>query len=277
MSLMPILVASAFAFQQNSLLHMEALFAIITASLSIQIATNLHNDAQDFLNGTDRHSRIGPQRITQSLLSTPAQTKNAAYAFFVVALFCGLYLVWLGGGSILAIGLVSVLAGYGYSAGPFPISRTPFGEFFVLVFFGVISLSTTFYLLTGQWSVQTFIFGMAVGSPACAVLLVNNYRDLEDDLQAGRKTLAIIIGATASKWFYSCLMLLPFFILALSLNDNSFIWLPFLALPFVAKAIFFLFKTADKIQLNKALGMTAACQIILCINLSLCFILDGLF
>jgi len=277
MSLMPILVATSFAFQQDGLIHIEALLAIILASISIQIATNLHNDAQDYLNGTDQHSRIGPQRITQSQLASPSQTKNAAYAFFLMATICGLYLVWLGGFIIIIIGLSCLFAGYGYSAGPYPISRSPLGEVFVLLFFGIVAVCTTYYLLSGTWLLSSIILGVCVGSPACAVLLVNNTRDLENDRIAGRKTLSILIGEKASKGLYSLLMVLPLVIIPFYGEGPFSSWLVFLAIPLVIKAIIFIFSATKKEQLNKSLALSAACQVIICIALSIGMIIDKTF
>jgi 1,4-dihydroxy-2-naphthoate polyprenyltransferase len=274
MSLMPILVATSFAFQQDVLLYMEALFAIILGSLSIQIATNLHNDAQDYLNKTDIDSRIGPQRITQSKLATPTQTKNAAYGFFILASLCGLYLIWLGGFIIAVVGLACLLAGYGYSAGPFPISRSPFGEVFVLLFFGVISVATTFYLLSGFWSLDCVILGLCVGTPASAVLLLNNTRDLDNDRLGGRKTLSIVVGEGASKWIYMILMVFPYFIIPIIGNGVYSSWFVFTTVPLLIKTILFFFKTTDKVLLNKGLAMTSACQALMCIALSVGFMLD---
>lgn len=276
MSLMPILVASSLAYQQDLLLTIWPLIIIILAAVSIQIATNLHNDAQDYLNGTDCLTRIGPKRITQSRLSSPTQTKNAAYAFFIIAIVCGFFLIYQGGWPIFIIGLTCLCAGYGYSAGPFPISRGPFGEVFVLVFFGIVALSTTFYLLAGHWSPLSMILGICVGSPACAVLLVNNTRDLKSDQVAGRKTLSILIGETASKYLYSLLMLLPLAIIPFYMEGPFSSWLVFVALPFVVRAIMFFFHVKEKVQLNKGLAMSAACQTIICLALSLGLILDKL-
>jgi 1,4-dihydroxy-2-naphthoate polyprenyltransferase len=274
MSLMPILVATSFAFQQDVLPCFETLLAIIFASLSIQIATNLHNDAQDYLNGTDKHTRIGPQRITQSQLANPTQTKNAAFGFFFIAILCGLYLIWLGGLMIAVIGLACLMAAYGYSAGPLPISRGPLGELFVLNFFGIIAVSTTYYLLSGTWSLSSIILGICVGSPASAVLLVNNTRDTENDRMAGRKTLSILIGETASKWLYSFLMILPFLIIPLFNNGLFSSWLIFIALPFVFKAVMLFFTTTEQQDLNKGLSISAACQVLICCALSIGLILD---
>lgn len=277
MSLMPILVATSFAFQQDVLIHVEALLAIILASISIQIATNLHNDAQDYLNGTDQHSRIGPIRITQSQLASPSQTKNAAYAFFLIAIICGLYLVWLGGVIICLIGLACLLAGYGYSAGPYPISRSPLGEVFVLLFFGIIAVCVTFYLLSGIWFLSSIILGVCVGSPACAVLLVNNTRDLQNDYLAGRKTLSILIGEKTSKGLYSLLMVLPLLIIPFYGQGPFTSWLIFLALPLVIRAIVFIYSATKKEHLNKCLIMSAACQVIMCIALSIGMLMDKTF
>jgi len=274
MSLMPILVAYSLASVFGNIINPEALAIITVAALSIQIATNLHNDAADYLNGTDDTNRIGPTRITQSGLSSPEQTRKASYVFFGIAFLCGLYLVWIGGWPIALIGATSLIAGLGYSAGPYPISRSPFGELFVLVFFGFIAVSGTYFLLTGEWSEKSLLAGLCIGSHACAVLLINNYRDLENDKVAGRKTLAILIGPNFSKILYAILMLLPFFIIPRLGIPYFSIFLPLFPVFIAMWAIYKVLIITDKTELNKCLALSAGCQTLMCVLYSFGLLLD---
>ncbi|MDV7340601.1 1,4-dihydroxy-2-naphthoate octaprenyltransferase [Terasakiella sp. A23] len=268
MSLMPVLVAFALALSEQLSINYLALATIILSACAIQIATNLHNDAQDFINKTDTSARIGPLRITQAGLATAEETKNAAHLFIAIAALCGAYLVFVGGISIMMIGIVSLLAAYGYSSGPYPISRSPFGEVFVLVFFGLIAVSVSYYLITGIWSQGTLTYGLIVGSPACAVLLLNNYRDLENDTTAGRKTLAIMIGSTGARWLYVLLILLPYPVLVSITPVSELMILPFAGMIIAIIAIKKILSVVEKTELNKCLVITAASQTVMSIGLS---------
>ncbi len=274
MSLMPVLVAYAQASIFSVIVNPQALLVITLAALSIQIATNLHNDAADYLNGTDGEDRIGPQRITQSGQAEPQQTRNAAYLFFAIAFCCGLYLVWLGGWPIAVIGATSLVAGLAYSAGPYPISRSPLGEIFVLIFFGFFAVGGTFYLLTGTLITKTLIGGLCVGLLACAVLLINNYRDLENDKLAGRKTLAILIGDNGCKLLYTALMLAPFFILPRLGISYFSIFLPLFSIFIAFRAIYLVLVITERKDLNRVLALSAACQTVMCLLYAIGLILD---
>jgi len=268
MSLTPILVAFSLALHNQQSPNFLVLLAICIGAISIQIATNLFNDAQDFLNGTDTGTRIGPQRITQAGLATPSQTRYSAFLFIAIAAFCGLYLISIGGWIIMLCGGFALLCAYIYSNGPFPISRGPLGEVFVMLFFGIAAFNVSYFLLANHWPANGLIYGIAIGCPACAILLLNNYRDLENDTLAGRKTLAIHLGAKASKVVFSLLMLAPY-VLLLSLSIP--LW--FLAgIPLAIITMIKMFNVKDKRELNANLGISAASQILLCIGLAISLI-----
>jgi len=198
LSLSPVLAGSVVGWIESGSFRPDILAAGALAAAAIQIGTNMHNDACDTLNGTDKADRIGPVRVTERGWVTPTRMLRAARLVFALAIVFGSYLVALGGLPILLIGLVSVLAAYGYSSGPWPISRGPFGELFVLIFFGLVAVGGIAWLHTGQLSSATVLVGLIVGLPASMVLLVNNARDIETDRAAGRKTLAVVLGRRGS-------------------------------------------------------------------------------
>lgn len=198
LSLSPVLAGSVVGWIESGGFRPDILIAGALAAAAIQIGTNLHNDAADTLNGTDSPDRIGPVRVTQRGWVKPEQMLRAAHIVFALAFVFGSYLVALGGLPILIIGLVSVIAAYGYSSGPWPISRGPFGEVFVLVFFGLVAVGGIAWLHTGQLSTTAVLVGLVVGLPASMVLLINNARDIESDRAAGRRTLAIALGRRGS-------------------------------------------------------------------------------
>ena len=142
------------------------------AAAAIQIGTNLHNDAKDYERGTDTEERLGPARATAQGWFTAAQVKRAAHLAFGGAFLLGLYLIWHGGWPILAVGLLSLLAGYAYTGGPKPIAYSASGELFVLLFFGLVAVLGSYYLQTLCLSLPALAGASAIGLLAAAVLLV---------------------------------------------------------------------------------------------------------
>lgn len=206
----PVLVGTALAWAKGTALHWPALLAATTCALLIQMGTNLHNDVVDFERGNDRPDRVGPLRVTAAGWVSPDTMHRATAWTFGLAALLGLYLVWLGGWPILLAGVASLLAGWAYSGGPRPVSHTPLGEAFVLVFFGWVAVMGSYWLQSGQLSLDAWLCGTVLGLPAAAVLLVNNYRDLEDDLRSGRQTLVVQVGRPGARVLYATMMLLPF-------------------------------------------------------------------
>ncbi len=205
----PVIAGTALAWAEGAPhLWLAGLVAMLSALL-IQAGTNLHNDAADYERGNDTGERIGPPRVTAAGWAKPGAVKRAALLAFAAAFAGGIYLVAVGGWPILAIGLASLAAGWAYSGGPRPISYTPFGEAFVLAFFGVFAVAGSHYLQSGVLSTTALSAGLAVGGPAAAVLLINNYRDLAGDVAVGRRTLAALLGRAGSQRAYRALMLLP--------------------------------------------------------------------
>ena len=139
----------------------------------------------------------------------------------------------IGGVPILILGVLSILAGWGYSGGPRPIAYTPFGELFVVVFFGLGAVGGTCWLAGGFMEAKTIMVGLSMGVFASAVLLVNNFRDIECDTKAGRRTLSIVIGEKLSKCLYVAFMLLPFILLPaiIHMAAHDALWLTYAVLP----------------------------------------------
>lgn len=206
----PVLVGTALAYADGMTLHLAAFFAAMTCAVLIQIGTNLHNDVRDFERGNDRADRVGPLRVTAAGWVSPRTMHRATAWTFGMAAMLGMYLVALGGWPILLAGMASLLAGWAYSGGLRPVSYTPLGEVFVLVFFGWVAVLGSYWLQSGQLSLNAWLCGTVLGLPAAAVLLVNNYRDLEDDLRSGRQTLVALLGRDEARVVYASMILLPF-------------------------------------------------------------------
>ncbi|SDH84177.1 1,4-dihydroxy-2-naphthoate octaprenyltransferase [Roseospirillum parvum] len=271
LSVSPVIAGAALAVASAGTFRLDASLIAGLGAMAIQIGTNLHNDAADFLNGTDQPGRIGPPRVTEQGWLPAETVKRAAHVAFTLAALAGLFLATLGGWPILLVGLASVLAGYAYSAGPRPISRGPFGEVMVIGFFGLAAVGGTYWLNTGQLDAAALALGLIVGLPAAAVLLVNNTRDLDNDRAAGRRTLAILLGRQSAGQVYDALLGATFgglLTLALLAPGTGGALLGLAALPAAAKAARAFREAGDGAAFNRCLGATARVQVVLTLALA---------
>lgn len=208
-SVAPILAAVAHAWSVSGRVAWTPVLAALVASMAIQIATNLFNDAADGARGHDGPGRLGPPRVTALGLIPAREVTRAALAMTGLAAFAGLVAIAYGGWPILVIGVLSLVAGWSYSNGPLPISATPLGEVFVVLFFGVAAVCGAAHLASpGAVSGATLALGLALGLPAAATLTVNNHRDRAEDTRNGRRTLAILIGARGAGQLYAALLII---------------------------------------------------------------------
>jgi 1,4-dihydroxy-2-naphthoate octaprenyltransferase len=207
MAIVPVAVGAASAVAASGGFAVFGFLIALSVALAIQIGTNLLNDWRDGESGLDSAERLGPTRVTASGLIKPANVKRMAYIAFGCAAAAGLLAIVIGGWPMAVIGGASLVAGLGYSNGPRPISGTPFGEIFVLAFFGVAAVLGTHWLMAGAWSLGALACGLQIGLPAAAVLLVNNHRDREGDAASGRRTLAILLGPDRSRQLYGIIVL----------------------------------------------------------------------
>ncbi|MDX9707283.1 MAG: 1,4-dihydroxy-2-naphthoate polyprenyltransferase [Azospira sp.] len=213
-SVAPVFVGSALAHAETGAwLLWPAAVALLAATL-IQIGTNLHNDVADFERGADTPERLGPPRATAMGWLSPQSVRRAAWAAFAAAFVLGIALVARGGWPIVAIGLASLLAGWAYTGGPRPIAYTPFGELFVLIFFGLAAVGGSYYLQTFALSPSAVVAALMLGAFAAAVISVNNTRDLATDARVGKRTLAVHLGRSAMNLVYRGELALPFLLLA---------------------------------------------------------------
>ncbi|MGK7312355.1 MAG: 1,4-dihydroxy-2-naphthoate octaprenyltransferase [Candidatus Longimicrobiales bacterium M2_2A_002] len=262
MAAVPVTVGAVLGWGRGARPDWVTFFATLACAVLIQIGTNLFNDAKDGERGGDGPDRIGPVRITGAGLAEPKQVRRAALACFAAALIAGVYLVVIGGLPILMIGLASLVAGYAYSSGPRPLSHGPFSEIYVIVFFGLIAVAGSYYLQIDELpGAAVALTGIAIGSYAAAVLLVNNLRDTAADLRAGRKTLAARLGTRGSRWLYGFLLLAPFPLLAAAWGMQALgvVWL---ALPVCLWATALFARMPVGPGMNSQLGRTAMIQVL---------------
>ena len=257
-SVVPVMVGTALAINVDKFNPLVTLVALV-CSLLIQIGTNFTNDLYDFYKGADTVSRKGPVRVLSASLISIKEMKTGIIIAFLSAFILGLYLVYVGGIVILAIGVLSILAGIAYTAGPYPLAYKGLGDIFVFMFFGLIGTMGTFYLQANELSLPAFLSSIPVGSLITNILVVNNYRDIETDRIAGKNTLAVKLGKTFTQYQFIFLIFVSFIVpllLFLFFDFKFWIFLPYLTLPVVYKTISMLF-TLDGVQLNETLELTA--------------------
>ncbi len=265
----PVLLGTALAWADGSGQHWPALLATLACALLIQIGTNLHNDVIDFERGNDRPDRVGPLRVTAAGWVSVRTMHRATFFCYALALVIGVYLVEQGGWPILLAGVSSLWAGWAYSGGSRPVSHTALGEVFVLIFFGLVAVSGSHWLQSGTPSLDAWLSGAVLGLPAAAVLLVNNYRDLEGDLRSGRRTLAARLGRAHARHAYVAMMLLPFaLVLLLAWRGHTGALLAWLALPHSLQLTQRLRPEAPAEALNALLAATAKVGLILALLLT---------
>ncbi len=261
-SVAPVITGSSLAWAETSHLAWLPALAALAAALLIQIGTNLHNDAVDFERGADTPQRLGPPRATAQGWFPATEVKRAAHLSFGLAFLTGIYLAWIGGLPIVVIGLLSLVAGYAYTSGPKPIAYSAAGEFFVFLFFGLAAVMGSYYLQRATLSLNVLLAGCAIGSLAAAVLLVNNYRDLDTDEKAGKLTLAHYLGRNKSRWLYSLLLLPPFALPLLLADLSQGPWLVLAALPFALLLSYRFNTTPPGVGFNRILAHTARLQLV---------------
>ena len=275
-ALVPVLVGAALAFQIHRLNWINTTVALICATL-IQIGTNFANDYFDFVKGSDTDERIGFRRATAAGLISPEAMKNATILTMGLAFLTGLYLVWVGGWIILAIGLLSLLFGVLYTGGPFPLGYNGLGDVFVFIFFGIVAVMTTYYVNTLEWSEASFWASLAIGGLCVNILVVNNLRDVEQDKKSGKRTLGVLFGELALKVEYLLMVLLAFAIpphFFVQLDFNLWIFLPFLSLPMAAFLAYKIWTETDKKNLNLMLERTAQFMVLFGVLFSIGIILN---
>jgi len=250
---------------QHTQVELIWIFPILIATLLIQIGTNISNDYYDFKKGADTADRIGPVRVTQAGLISPKTVQIGSFVIFIAAILTGIPLVMRGGWIIVAIGLISVLFGILYTAGPYPIAYLGLGELFVLVFFGIIAVSGTAYLLTLEWSKLALLSGITIGMLSISLLAVNNIRDISTDRKAGKNTLAARFGHRFARVEYLLAIFIAHAIgFYLVFQLKSLIWLcifiPTILLSI--EPIKIVFNKQDGQSLNTALAKTARLQLL---------------
>lgn len=207
----PVMVGIAAAVSNDVVKWGPSLGALVAAIL-IQIGANFANDLFDFRKGSDTDDRLGPIRVSRSGLLTSRQIVGGIYVSFGSASLIGVYLVWVGGWPILAIGVLSILAGITYSGGSLAYGYRGLGDLAVFLFFGVFAVNGTYYIQALSFDWLAVWACIPVGALATAILTVNNLRDIDTDRATGKVTLAVRMGVLGTQKEYIMLLILAFLV-----------------------------------------------------------------
>ena len=255
----PVLIGGAMAVEAG-VFHPLAAFLALSGAVCIQIGTNFYNDLADFEKGADNDDRKGPIRVTQAGWVSPRIMRIATVFVFGLAVVAGGYLIWRGGLPIVIIGVLSIISGVMYTAGKYSLAYLGLGDLFVLVFFGPVAVGGTYYVQSLEINPIVLIAGIAPGLLAVAILLVNNIRDREEDLRAGKKTIVVRFGRFFGLLCYGiCIFgaaLIPVF---LFFTGSGNAWVLLASLIAIPGILYFtkLKNTPPSPSLNPLLGATA--------------------
>ncbi len=189
----PVLVGTSLIHNDKRPVNLLNGLAALLVSLLLQIAVNFSNDYSDGIRGTDEN-RVGPLRLVASGLATAKQVKTAAYLCFVLASISGLFLAYRTSWWLIALGFICIIAAWTYTGGARPYGYFGFGEISVFIFFGVIATVGSYFVQSEKITWRSFLVSIPIGALSCAILAVNNLRDLPKDALANKKTLAVRIG-----------------------------------------------------------------------------------
>ena len=232
----------------------------LLGALLLQVASNFANDLFDFRKGADTEDRLGPTRAVASGLLSERQMVAGLLVVLAGSAAVGIWLTSISSWPILVIGLTGMAAAVLYTAGPFPLGYHGLGDVFVFAFFGLAAVAGTVHVQTLTWEPVAFALGIPMGSLAAAVLTVNNIRDLDTDVLAGKRTIPVRLGRSRARVYYGLLLALPYVVVAALVAVEA---IParaaaaLLTLPLAGHLFVVVGTKIDGPPLNRALGQTA--------------------
>lgn len=261
----PVIVGTAFAGYNATLFNT---FLALVVALGLQIGVNYANDYSDGIKGTDA-DRVGPMRLVGSGAATPNAVRKAAIISFAISALAGLLIASRTSWWLLIIGVLAIAAAWTYTGGPKPYGYMALGEVSVFIFFGLVATIGTYYIQVDSVSREVVLASFAMGALACAILVLNNLRDLEKDAVANKRTLAVVMGDKATRDLYRWLLFFAL-VMVVTLSFFSFYYLlGLVALPLVAKSVRAVSQGASGAALIQLLANTGRIQIIYSAGLSL--------
>jgi 1,4-dihydroxy-2-naphthoate octaprenyltransferase len=266
----PVLVGTALAGFQG-VFHPLRFLAALIGSVFIQVGTNLSNDYSDARRGADTEDRLGPVRVTAGGLVPPRQVLIATYVTFAIAVLAGIYLVAVSGWQLLLVGAASILAGVLYTGGPRPYGYEGLGEAFVFLFFGIVAVAGSYFVQVKHLEWEAFALAVPVGLLAAAILVVNNFRDIDTDRRAGKRTLAVRLGRERTRILFAAMVYLAYLLTPVTWLFGplkAWVMLPWLTIPIAAPIVRTVRNRSDGASLNGALAQTGMLLLAFCILLS---------
>lgn len=258
-AVIPVMVGTALAAAHRSADYGHAAICFAFALL-VQIGTNFANDYFDFVQGADTPERVGPRRAVAAGLIAPRTMLVATGLVLGLAFAVGLLLVREGGWVLLPVGVVSIACAIAYTGGPFPLGYNGLGDVFVFVFFGLVAVGATFFVQAGHVPPDVVSCAAAVGLLAANILVANNYRDMETDARAGKKTLVVRFGRKFAMWQYALSNIVALLCPPALMLTGGYRWpvlLPILLAPWAVGLTWQLAASREPAQQIALLGRTA--------------------
>ena len=259
----PVLIGTSYAEKIN---WGNALLALLV-SLFLQIAVNFANDYSDGVRGTDTH-RIGPVRLVASGLASASSVKRAALISCLIAAIAGLVLAVNISPWLLAVGAAAIWAAWGYTGGKKPYGYFGFGELSVFIFFGLVATVGSYYIQTEQFNWQIFLLAMPVGTLSCAILAINNLRDLPQDKLVGKRTMAVRIGEKNTRVFFMLLLFTAQITALAAAGINALALITLICAPITYRVVKQVLNGAVGSDLIEVLSKTAKLQLLMAILLA---------
>ena len=254
----PVLIGTSYAEKIN----WSNAFLALVVSLFLQIAVNFANDYSDGVRGTDTH-RIGPVRLVASGLASASSVKVAALISFLIAAIAGFVLALNISPWLFLVGAASIWAAWGYTGGKKPYGYFGFGELSVFVFFGLVATVGSYYIQTEQFNWQIFLLAIPVGTLSCAILAINNLRDLPQDKLVGKRTMAVRIGEKNTRVFFMLLLVTAQVTALAAVSISSLALITLICSPITYSVVRQVLNGAVGAELIEVLSKTAKLQLVM--------------
>lgn len=260
----PICVGTVLAIGKTDQIHLGLAFLVLICAVSIQMGVNMINDALDFKKGADRTGRLGPARVTQMGLMSGEQVLKAGFLCFAFSLLCGIPLTMIGGWPFLAALLSSVIFGYLYTGGPFPLAYVGLGEVFAFSFFGYVTTCSAYFFQTGVIDGFCLWAATQMACLATVPIIFNNTRDMISDQKANKKTLSVRFGLNFSRGEITLFSIAPYLIgyVWILYGYPMMAWLPLLSFPLTFFNVQFVWQNEPSIKYNEPFTRSAKMPLI---------------
>ena len=264
-SIVPVLLGSSLAFSDGKW-DMLSFSLIMMGSILVQIGTNLVDEYADDARAEREEKLIAPYKVIALGLLSHQSVRAGAICCFGLATCIGIYLTFKVGWPILAIGLVSLLVAYCYSAGPIPLGSLALGEIVVFIFMGPIMVGGTYYVYTESFSIETFAMSIPIACMVTAILVANDLRDVEEDRNAGKRTIVTIMGRKFGRIIWMALIMTGYSVVLFqsvfsshvdNIYHSTLFLLPLLAFPRALKAFRMVYSREDRHSLSIGMQQTA--------------------